>query len=136
MLKAAPYGDSAVAEALIADGGLIDEEKIFAGEIITKYNMDPLYFNELAEAAFALSEGGVSAPIWVHNGEESLYYVLYRAEKNEEHFTEHRSSVAKEYLKDKLGAVVSGYAEELMTGVEYSALYSQLVHSDISMEEQ
>ena len=136
VLLAAPQGDAAVATALIADGGLIDEEKVFAGEIITRNNMEALYFSALVKAAFSLSEGGVSEAVPVHNGEESLLYLLYRAEKSEEHFTENRDTVAREYLKDRLGALLRGYGEEMTGAVEYSELYSTIIHSEISMEQK
>ena len=134
VMEAAPDGDVAVATAMIANGSLIAESEVFAGYVIAKHNLDLAYFGEMVDVTFALDEGEVSKAISIHDGRERAYYVLYRAEKSEEHFKDNYGSIAYVYLKDRLGELLEGYAVGLASSVKYTKAYSEIKHSEITME--
>jgi len=133
MIAAAPSED-AVATVII-NTGLTAPAEVKNGYVIGRNNLDPLYYGEMTAAAFALPAFGVSGPIRVHNGEDDIIFILYRAEKSDSHFEECYSEIAYVYLTDKLGAITKEKAEALASGVSYTDVFETLDYAAISMNE-
>ena len=133
ILEAAVNGETAVAYAMIANGSLIAEAEVERGYIIAKHNLDPAYYSEMTEEAFKLGVGDVSPVIEIHDGGERVFYILYRAEKTEEHFNECYNSVLYVFLKDKVGEKLYGVKSELNEKIMMSQFYTELDHGTISM---
>ena len=130
--EAAQQGERQVAIAMINNTTTPGPE-VEQGVIIARHNLDRAYFGQMTDAAFALSEGEVSAPILVFDGSEA-YYIMYRAEKSAENFSQSYSDIAMVFLRDIVGGYLDERAEELVAGAVAEPLLSELDPSSISME--
>ena len=134
IVAAAEDGEEAVAIAMIANGSLIAESEVFNGYVIAKNNLDGAYFDKMTDAAFALGIGEVSQPILIHDGREEAYYLLYRAEKSNEHFEECYESIAYVYLKDKVGEIEKNISNELKESINATSAMDNIDPTKITME--
>ncbi|MBQ7363252.1 MAG: hypothetical protein IJW48_02250 [Clostridia bacterium] len=126
--------ESAVATVII-NTGLTAPTEVINGYVIGRNNLDALYYGDMTEAAFGLSRGEVSEPIRVHNGEADIIFILYRAEKSDEHFDNCYTEIAYVYLTDKVGKIIKEAADGLASGVQYTAAFEALDYAAITMNE-
>ena len=134
MAVAAAQGVDKVANVII-NTGLTAPTEVQRGYVIARYNLDRFYYAELTDAAFNLNTGGVSEPVTVHNGDEKIIFILYKAEKNDAHFDESYTELAYVYLANKIGEMLADVRAELATGVQYTDFYRGLNFTEVSMDE-
>ena len=103
------------------------------GVVIGKYSLDPAYYAALTDAAFSLSVGETSEVVEIITGMSNGYYILYRAEKNDEHFEKCYEDVEASYILNLIGGDVSGAANSLKASMTTSSAFTSLVRADISM---
>ena len=130
MISAAQNGESAVALVVI-NNGLTAATEVQRGYVMGRYNLDSLYYSDLTDAALSLSVGEVSDVIDVHNGEDRILYVLYRAEKSDSHFDEAYREIAYVYLTNEVGKIVNAAKESLFESVEFTDVFESLNYSEI-----
>ena len=124
--------EAAVAIA-IASSSMTNASEIENGYVIGRYNLESSYYGNMTAAAFALKPGEVSECINIVTDTENAYYILYKAEKSDEHFEANYSSIKYIYLMNCVGEITHGVADELKSSVAYSDFFNSINHSEISM---
>jgi len=104
------------------------------GEVFGKYSHNPNYYQELVDAAFALSTFEVSQPIEIITGEKNGYNILYRAIKSEDNFEKCYDKIAAAYVQNEIGRILSGKTDELVSGAAVTDVLKELDYSNISMD--
>lgn len=135
MTEAAARGESAVANVII-NTGLTAPTEVQRGYVIGEHSLDALYYSELTDAAFDLETGEVSDPIVIHNGDEKIIFIIYRAEKTEENFDELYSDVAYVYLTNEVGKIMDEAGDSLEENVKYTELFRSLNYAEIRMNNE
>ena len=130
---AAGGGEESVRNAMISYGALIPIHEMENGYIVGKYNLDESFFGKMVDAAFELEVGEVSEVVTVHDGLEYYHYIIYRAEKSDEHFDANYSSIAYIYLKNEVGKSLNDAAKTMTDAVVRTEFLKNLSHSEISM---
>ena len=130
MIEAADDGESAVANVVI-NNGLTAPTEVQRGYVMGRYNLDSLYYSRLTEAALTLELGEVSEVISVHNGEEEILYILFCAEKSDEHFEEAYSEIAYVYLTNSVGEIINNSKIGLRESTEFTSVLEELDYSII-----
>ena len=115
-------------------GSSVSGTDIENGKIIGKYNLDSLYYSQLTEAAFSLSYYKTSSPIRISTSVDDGYYVIYRTRKSDEHFNACYDEIAKVYVENKIGEIISKRAGDLLATITESDFYKTIEHSKISMD--
>ncbi len=126
--------ESAVSTVII-NTGLTAASEVKRGYVMGRYNLDPLYYGDMTDAAFALSPGEVSDPIQVNTGDGDVIFIIYRAEKSDAHFNECYTEIAYVYLTDKVGEITERAAAGLASGVSYTEVLLTLDYTAIRMNE-
>lgn len=109
-------------------------ESLRAGQIISKNNLDALTYSALADAAAALEDGAVSAPIYLSNSQNNGYMILYKAEKSTTHFDENFEAIVEEYVNEQAGKRLAEVYASMKESVTLYPLYETLDRDDISMD--
>ena len=130
---AAKDGESAVALTMKQNSSLSTYDEIKNGYVMGRYNLDRAVYKEMTDAAFLLDIGEVSNAIEVKDGYSDGYYILYRAEKSDEHFEECYSSICYIFLKDKTGEIIEEARVALLESAVASDFLKSLDRSKISM---
>ncbi len=131
---AAASSESAVATVII-NTGLTAPTEVMNGYVMGRYNLDAFYYGDMTDAAFSLSVGEVSEPVRVHNGEDDIIFILYRAEKSDAHFERCYTEIAYVYLTDMVGKITQEAAAGLASGVSYTEEHGALDYAAIRMNE-
>ena len=111
----------------------LSAEGLRDGMVIGKYSLDPAYYADLTAAAFSLRVGDTSEVIEVITGASNGYYILYRAEKSEEHFDKCYEEIEASYILNLIGKDVAGAAATLKDSISNTDAFTSLVHAEISM---
>ncbi len=130
--EAAPFGEDAVARTMIGNTTMAGPE-VERGLVIARHNLDKAYYGEMTDAAFALEVGEVSEAVLINDGDIMAYYIMYRAEKSEENFTECYSEIAYIFLSNVVGGYLDQRATQLLSGAEATDILKQLDRSTVSM---
>ena len=109
---------------------LIVDKKV-SGIMVSKNAINDTY-SVYKDAAFSLEVGEVSPIIEVDDGTLG-YYVLYRLNKDSDHFERCYEDIKTSYLDDLIGKELIKISEGLSCGVEYKKNYEKISHKDISM---
>ncbi len=133
---AAGGGEESVRNAMIGYGALIPIPEMENGYVVGKYNLDESFFGKMVSASFSLEVGEVSEVVTVHDGTQYFHYIIYRAEKSEEHFDNNYSSIAYIYLKNEVGKLLYDASKTMTDSVVRTEFLKALVHSEISMDEK
>lgn len=104
-------------------------DKMITGIMVGKNSLKEEY-SEYVNQAFSISEGEVSSVIKVSDGEVG-YYVIYKAEKTEEHFNRCYDDIKASYLDDLIGKRLRGIEDELVSGMTYESGYNKIDHTKI-----
>lgn len=132
---AAEGGDEeTVRSAMIANGALVPVPEMENGYVIGRHNLDSAYYGDMVDAAFALNEGEVSEVITVHDGNQYVHYIIYRAEKSDAHFEANYASITYIYLRNSVGEYLDDIADAMLKNVTGTNVLSSLDHSKISMD--
>ncbi len=134
MAAAAEAGKENKVIQIIANSSTTPPNEIEAGYVMGKYNLARSYYGEMVDEAFKLDIGEVSPVISVHDGNALVHYILYRTEKNEEHFEDNYATVAYIYLKNIIGEKLFSASEALIESAERGAALEGIIHSEISMD--
>ncbi len=109
-------------------------ESLRDGMVIGKYSLDPAYYADLTASAFSLSVGETSEVIEVITGKSNGYYVLYRAEKSDEHFETCYDEIEASYILNLIGGDVSRTAGTLILNTAKTDAFASLDRAAISMD--
>ena len=112
----------------------LSAEGLRDGMVIGKYSLDPAYYADLTAAAFSLRVGDTSEVIEVITGASNGYYILYRAEKSDEHFEKCYEEIEASYILNLIGKDVAGAAATLKDSISNTGAFTSLVHAEISMD--
>ena len=134
MEAAALTGESAVATVII-NTGLTAPIEVERGYVIAKNNLEKLYYSEMTESAFELEIGEVSEPITVNYGDGEVIFILYRAEKSDEHFDESYTEIAYVYLTDAVGGYLASCAKTLFDSVELTGVLDTIDYNEVFMND-
>ena len=134
MENAALSGESAVATVII-NTGLTAPTEVERGYVIARHNLDKLYYKDMTDAAFALDFGCVSDPIQTNYGEGDVIFILYKAEKSDEHFEKSYSEIAYVYLTDTVGSYLNDTATELKESAVYTDFLAELNFDEVTMND-
>ncbi len=132
---AAELKHRAVFDTVVKSGRFSDSE-IETGYIIGKYNLETAYYGDMVNAAFALKDGEVSEYINVVSATDDSYYILYKMEKNDEHFElcyDGYTGIEYIYLTNYVGKILHGIGDELKSGINYTDALKNISHAEISM---
>lgn len=105
------------------------KDKMVSGVMIGKNSLKDIY-SEYVNQAFSISEGEVSSVIKVNDGEVG-YYVIYKANKTEEHFDRCYDDVKTAYLDNLIGSTLNKIEENLVSTIKYESGYNKIDHSKI-----
>ena len=125
--------EAAVFNAIISSGFFSNGAEIENGYVIARYNLDKRYYGEMTDSVFSIPEGEVTDPISIVTAEENSYYVIYRSYKSEAHFEANYNEVLYVYLTNRVGEITNNVAKELMSGVSFSATFTDIDYSKIGM---
>ena len=125
--------EAAVFTAIMSSGRYSNAAEIKSGYVMGKYNLERGYYGDMTTAVFELEEGEVSDPISIVSDAEDTYYVIYRTYKSEEHFQANYNSIRYVYLRNKVGQITYGAAEELKRSASFSDVLNNIDHSRIGM---
>ena len=114
-------------------GNFADAAEIKKGYVIGRYNLDSAYYKDMTDAAFELEIGEVSECIDIVTDVENAYYILYKAEKSDEHFEENYESIRYIYLMNYVGEISHGVADDLRESVVYTDFLTGIDHASITM---
>lgn len=109
------------------------KEKAAAGTTIGKYELDPAFYSEYTEAAFALDSGKVSDIVNI-SGQKAASHLILKLEKDTEHFELCKDEIKASYISNELGKRIHETKVTLIDSVDYTDVYSSLDHSKISMD--
>lgn len=104
------------------------------GIIIGKSSLDEAYYSALTEAAFDLDLYETSEVITVSTGSETRYYILYRTDKTDEYYKEHRADIYSTFVDNEIGKIINFAKKELTSSVTKSSILDGLSRAEISME--
>ena len=111
----------------LATDCIVDRE--VSGLVIGKYSLDTYDFGEYADTVFALSEGKMSDIIEV----DGNYYIVYKLQKNEEHFDRCYDAVKLSYIDNTVGKQFGVEKSALLDSLKVGKDYSKIDHANISM---
>lgn len=120
---------TATATDLISDGKIV-------GTVIGKYSLDNAYFSEYTEAAFSTPIGELSEVVTVEgvsDGYSDGYYILYRLDKSDDHFTEAYETIAEAYKTHKVGEIIEEIKLSLSENHSFTDDGKAIDHSAVSM---
>lgn len=133
ILDAAERGESAVRDEMINQGSTTTVPELENGFVIGKHNLSSFYYSDLTDAAMSLDVGEVSEVVSIHDGELLKYYIVYRAEKSEEHLEDNYAQIAYIYVRNTIGSRYNEVKEAMKGGVQYTDYLKSLDRSGISM---
>ena len=110
---------------------LINNKQV-SGIIISENSLDD-NFDEYTHCAFDLPCGQVSDPIHV-DGIGGGYYVIYKLEKSNEHFSLCYKEICEEYIDNFVNERLTQICQGLLSNINTTKNYSNIIHKDISMQ--
>ena len=103
------------------------------GIVIGRHSLDPAYYADLTGAAFSLSVGDTSEVIEIITGMSNGYYILYRVNKTEDHFSSCYEEIEASYILNLIGADIYETAEALKGSIKATDALDSLERASISM---
>ena len=110
---------------------LLDEG--VTGIMLGRYTLDLRAYSEYTAAAFSLAAGSVSDVITVTDGTK-VNYLIYKLDKDNEHFDRCFDSVLNSYIDNEIGKSVSTIKGTLLSSLTKKDAYGDISHKDISMD--
>ena len=131
--SAAEYGEDRVRDEMIGQGTMNTVPELEEGYVLGKYNLALLVYGDMVDEAFTLADGEVGDVVRIHDGNQMLYYILYKAEKSNEHFERNYSEISYIYLRHTVGSYYESYREAMKESVTLTDVYQTIDHSKIAM---
>ena len=132
--------DNVAAKATVTDAlnyaisaTISDPSDIYNGVVIGKESVDYVFYGDVKSAAFSLAVGEASEVIEISRDIDSSWWILYRTEKSEEHFTECYEEIASAYVSQKIGEILRDVKDGLTESLTETDEYKNLDHTEISM---
>ncbi len=125
-------GETAVGTYMISNS--LATEDLRDGFFIGKWSLDPMYYEELTESAFALKIGETSEVIEVYTGATNGYFIIYRCEKSDENFDSCYDAIEEVYVQNRMGKSIDTIKRDLISGVNTTSYLDNLDRSKISMD--
>lgn len=110
------------------------EKDVFEGVVIGTDTLDNAYYRRVTEAAFALGINETSDVLSVVTDNGNEYWILYKRDKNNEHFEKNYSYIESIYVSQKIGEIISNVKNQLKSSLTETDTYKNLKHSGISMK--
>lgn len=129
--EAAPRGEEAVLDAMIANLSPIAQAELEQGYLMAEHNLARGYYQAMVNAAFALDVGEVTEPIRIHDGNELRYYIIYKCNKTEDYYTNNYAEIAYIYLKNELGKKLNDTYSGILDNISYTDFLKDLDYSGI-----
>lgn len=129
--EAAPRGEEAVLDAMIANLSPIAQAELEQGYLMAEHNLARGYYQAMVDAAFALDVGEVTEPIRIHDGNELRYYIIYKCNKTEDYYTNNYAEIAYIYLKNELGKKLNDTYSGILDNISYTDFLKDLDYSGI-----
>lgn len=129
--EAAPRGEEAVLDAMIANLSPIAQAELEQGYLMAEHNLARGYYQTMVDAAFALDVGEVTEPIRIHDGNELRYYIIYKCNKTEDYYTNNYAEIAYIYLKNELGKKLNDTYSGILDNISYTDFLKDLEYSGI-----
>lgn len=123
--------EDAVCTYLISETML--SEELRDGMIIARNSLDPIYYSELTDAAFALDMHEVSDKIELSSGAVEGVYLLYRAGKSDSHFESCYSDIESVYAQNVIGEKLALAKAGLIKSAEKTDVLINYDYSSIKM---
>ena len=122
----------------ILNNSIVTESDIFvegklSGIMIGKHVLSSDYYSEYINAAFSMKDGEVSEVIKSKDRSENSY-IIHKLEKTEEHFKAYKDTVRSSYIDNLIGKSINSIKSDLLSDINFTDAYSEVVHSNISME--
>ena len=131
--KISSFSDTQDVKNYIVSFTATTESDAFSGVLIGSNSLDSAYYSEMKKAAFALSYMQTSEVIPVVTDRGSYYYILYKVDKNDEHYYENYSDVLNVYIRNEIGKIFSSVKSEFSNAITYTEIFNTIKHSEISM---
>ena len=122
------------AAILIIQKSLTVGEDVMNGDVIGINSLDPMYYSQLTEQVFSLDVGKTGEVIEVNTGTETRYYIVYRAEKSDEHFEKCRDYITEIYINHTIGKILSEAKDALIKSATPTDTLISLDRSTVSMK--
>ena len=113
---------------------LSDPADIFNGVIIGSESVDYVFYRDVLSEAFSLDLYETSEVIEISSDVQAEYWVLYKTDKNDEHYNECYSDVENAYISQRIGEIISDVTEQLSASAKETDIFKSLKHSDIRMQ--
>jgi hypothetical protein len=133
IIEAAKDDEDEVRDEMIGQGTMNTVPELEEGYVLGKYNLALLVYGDMVDEAFSLEVGEVSDVVTVHDGNQLLYYVLYRAEKSDGHFERNYQQISYIYLRHTVGSYYESFRETMKDSVRFVGAYDSIDHSAITM---
>ncbi len=119
-----------MSNTLIGDAG----NELSNGRIIAKYNLDSFYYSALTDAAQSLSTFEASEVIEVTTNIDHGFFIIYKIEKNDEHFEECYESIRDAYIENEIGKLFAEKIDMLKNSAKISDGFTLIDFNTISMD--
>ena len=126
-------GEDSVRKKMIAEGSTTTVPELENGYTLGRHTLLEAYYGKMVDAAFSLDTGEVSEVVTIHDGTQIIHYILYRAEKSEEHYEQNYSAIAYVYLRHKIGCFYNDTETDMRESVVYTDFLKNLDRSGVSM---
>ncbi|MBE6645252.1 MAG: hypothetical protein E7612_07760 [Ruminococcaceae bacterium] len=111
-----------------------NESDINNGVVIGTHTLDKAYYTDVTIAAFNIGINETSDVITVVTDTGAEYWILYKREKNDEHFHSHYNTMAGVFASQKIGEIIDAAKTSLNNSRSETSDYKNLKHSGISMK--
>jgi len=108
-------------------------ESVRDGTVIGRYSLDEMYYGKLTEAAFSTELYGTSEVIEIITGSNNGYFILYRADKSDEHFEKCYHEIEAAYLQNIIGKDIADTKKALISSIVKDDFLKTLDLSAIGM---
>ena len=128
-LAAQIIGSSSANETDLIDNGVL------SGIMVGKKSLSQRKYSGYINEIFSLSAGEMSNIITLENtnAQTDGYYLVYRLNKNDEHFETFYPAVANSYIDNLVGGILGGMENALDESKSFTDAYNRISHKDISM---
>ena len=131
-IAAAPTTASALETAIKRTNSI--ESEIINGVVIGTHTLDKAYYSDVTATAFKMGLYETSEVITVVTDIGAEYWILYKQDKNEEHFQKCYNDMASVFTSQMIGERLEDVKATLRASLSESNAYQSLKHSEIKMK--
>ena len=131
-IAAEPDQESALIKAIGLTSG--DANDILNGIVIGKNSLDPAYYGDVTNSAFALDIFETSNVIELSLETRSEYWILYKMQKTNEHFESDYENIESAFVSQKIGEILNEVKNDLLESLKTTDEFNALDYSSIEMK--